>query len=59
MLECRSALQYGMFYSGTVKVTVQNFKRTHQDNWAEHQACFSEEELLELTNLLISPTYYA
>jgi proteasome activator subunit 4 len=48
-----------MFYSGTVKVTVQNFKRTHQDNWAEHQASFSEEELLELTNLLISPTYYA
>ena len=42
-----------------MKVSVQNFKRTHQDNWGEHRARFSEEQLLELTNLLISPTYYA
>ena len=39
----------------TVKKTLQSFKRTHQDNWAEHKAAFTEDQLTELTNLLVSP----
>ena len=37
----------------------QSFKRTHQDNWTEHKTAFTEDQLTELTNLLVSPSYYA
>jgi len=43
----------------TIKKTVQNWKRTHTDNWAEHCEAFTEDQLSELTNLLVSPSYYA
>ncbi len=43
----------------SVKKTLQEFKRTHQDNWQEHKQRFSEDELAVLTDLLVSPSYYA
>ena len=45
--------------SATIKKTVQNWKRTHTDNWTEHSAAFTEDQLTELTDLLVSPSYYA
>lgn len=43
----------------TVKKTLTDFKRTHQDNWQESKLKFSEDELSVLTDLLVSPSYYA
>ena len=40
-------------------VCCQDFKRTHQDNWAEHKQAFTEDQLAVLTDLLVSPSYYA
>jgi proteasome activator subunit 4 len=43
----------------TVKRVLQDFKRTHQDNWTEHKERFTEDQLNMLTDLLVSPSYYA
>jgi proteasome activator subunit 4 len=43
----------------TVKNTIKEFRRTHLDNWSEHRSKFTEEQLIVLTDLLVSPTYYA
>ncbi|CAG0916740.1 unnamed protein product [Notodromas monacha] len=43
----------------TIKTTLNNFKRTHLDNWQEHKLKFSEDQLGVLTDLLVSPSYYA
>ena len=43
----------------TIKDAFQEFKRTHQDNWQEHKLKFSEDQLVVMTDLLISPNYYA
>jgi len=43
----------------TIKKSLQSFKRTHQDNWTEHKEAFTEDQLIDLTNLLVSPSYYA
>ncbi|XP_038138502.1 proteasome activator complex subunit 4B [Cyprinodon tularosa] len=43
----------------TVKKTLSEFRRTHHDNWQEHRQCFTDDQLLVLTNLLVSPCYYA
>ena len=43
----------------TIKDCFQEFKRTHQDNWQEHKLKFSEDQLVVMTDLLISPNYYA
>jgi len=43
----------------TIKKSLQSFKRTHQDNWSEHKEAFTEDQLIDLTNLLVSPSYYA
>ena len=45
--------------SATIKKSLQSFKRTHQDNWSEHKEAFTEDQLIDLTNLLVSPSYYA
>ena len=42
-----------------IKATLQNFKRTHQANWQEHRLKFSEDQLSVMTDLLVSPNYYA
>ena len=43
----------------TIKKTLQDFKRTHQDNWQEHKLRFSDDQMAVLTDLLVSPSYYA
>ncbi|KAL4641227.1 proteasome activator complex subunit 4 [Arapaima gigas] len=43
----------------TVKKTLSNFRRTHHDNWQEHKQRFTDDQLLVLTDLLVSPCYYA
>jgi len=43
----------------TVKRVLQDFKRTHQDNWIEHKEKFTADQLTMLTDLLVSPSYYA
>ena len=43
----------------TIKDCFQEFKRTHQDNWDEHKLKFSEDQLSVMTDLLVSPNYYA
>ena len=45
--------------SATIKKSVQSWKRTHQDNWSQHKLAFNEDQLAEMTNLLVSPSYYA
>ncbi|KAF9193043.1 hypothetical protein BGZ51_004276 [Haplosporangium sp. Z 767] len=45
--------------STTVKKVFGDFKRTHQDTWHEDQKWFTAEELEVLSDMLISPSYYA
>lgn len=45
--------------STTVKKVFGDFKRTHQDSWHEDSKRFSQEELEVLSDMLISPSYYA
>ncbi|XP_062911944.1 proteasome activator complex subunit 4-like isoform X1 [Mobula hypostoma] len=43
----------------TVKKTLSNFRRTHHDNWQEHKQQFTDDQLVILADLLVSPCYYA
>eukprot|EP00051_Salpingoeca_urceolata_P016044 m.211609 g.211609 ORF g.211609 m.211609 type:complete len:64 (+) comp18575_c0_seq8:5907-6098(+) len=43
----------------TVRKTMSEFWRTHQDNWRDMKPSFTEEQLYSITDLLISPSYYA
>ena len=43
----------------TVTKTLSNFRRTHHDNWQDHKQMFTDDQLVTLTDLLISPNYYA
>jgi proteasome activator subunit 4 len=43
----------------TVRRTFGEFKRTHMDSWAAERLAFSEEELDAISELLVSPSYYA
>ncbi|XP_026870024.2 proteasome activator complex subunit 4A isoform X2 [Electrophorus electricus] len=43
----------------TVKKTLSDFRRTHHDNWQQHKQQFTDDQLLVLTDLLVSPCYYA
>ncbi|KAI8805465.1 hypothetical protein BJ742DRAFT_820531 [Cladochytrium replicatum] len=45
--------------STTVRKVFADFKRTHQDTWHEDSQKFDENQLSVLTDLLISPSYYA
>lgn len=42
-----------------VKKCMSNFKRTHLDSWEEHKTKFTEDQLVVLQDLLVSPNYYA
>ncbi|CAG8434329.1 1354_t:CDS:10 [Diversispora eburnea] len=42
----------------TVKKTFADFRRTHQDSWHEDMKQFTEDQLLMLSDMLISPSYY-
>jgi proteasome activator subunit 4 len=46
-------------FQATIKKTLQDFKRTHQDDWQEHKQKFTDDQLSVLTDLLVSPSYYA
>ncbi|KAF9423951.1 hypothetical protein BGZ94_008120 [Podila epigama] len=45
--------------STTVKKVFGDFKRTHQDSWHEDSKRFDPEQLEVLSDMLISPSYYA
>ncbi|CAG8478849.1 9710_t:CDS:10, partial [Acaulospora colombiana] len=42
-----------------VKKTFTDFRRTHQDTWHEDMKQFTEDQLSLLSDMLISPSYYA
>jgi len=44
---------------GTVKRCMSEFWRTHQDMWPVFKLQFDEYQLATLTELLVSPSYYA
>ncbi|KAJ2289711.1 Proteasome activator BLM10, partial [Coemansia sp. RSA 2706] len=43
----------------TVQRTFAEFRRTHMDTWHEDRKRFSSEQLEILTDMLVSPCYYA
>ena len=58
--DCTLALADGLFWmQPTVSKTFTDFRRTHQDNWHEDMQKFTEDQLSVLSDLLISPSYYA
>ncbi|XP_044747476.1 proteasome activator complex subunit 4-like [Coccinella septempunctata] len=42
----------------TIKKTICDFKRTHQDNWEIHKTQFTEDQLLIFQDLTVPPSYY-
>jgi len=42
-----------------VKKTLNEFRRTHHDSWHTHRQKFTDDQLTVLTDLLVSPSYYA
>jgi proteasome activator subunit 4 len=44
--------------AGVVRDVFMGFKHTHTDNWEAHKAAFTPEQLSDLVDLLVSPTYY-
>jgi len=52
-------LNSGFPLQTTAKNTLRDFWRTHQDMWEEHQDHFSPDQLDFLTQLQLSPSYYA
>ena len=42
-----------------IKKSFNEFKRTHQDNWQDHRAKFTEDQLVVINDLLVSQNYYA
>jgi len=44
---------------GTVRKMFLEFKFTHQETWDVDKLHFNEEDLYQITDLLISPSYYA
>ncbi|XP_022243744.1 proteasome activator complex subunit 4-like [Limulus polyphemus] len=43
----------------TIKKTLSNFRRTHHDSWRDHKLKFTDDQLAVITDLLVSPSYYA
>lgn len=42
----------------TIRTTINNFKRTHYENWSEHSRHFTSEQLCNLTDMTVSPNYF-
>eukprot|EP00112_Aurelia_sp_Birch-Aquarium-sp1_P004002 Seg1452.12 transcript_id=Seg1452.12/GoldUCD/mRNA.D3Y31 product="Proteasome activator complex subunit 4A" protein_id=Seg1452.12/GoldUCD/D3Y31 len=59
LLEVGEHLHDGNYVQATVKKTLSEFRRTHHDNWQEHKQKFKDDQLTVLTDLLVSPNYYA
>eukprot|EP00049_Salpingoeca_infusionum_P008909 m.148042 g.148042 ORF g.148042 m.148042 type:complete len:72 (-) comp14167_c0_seq13:5808-6023(-) len=45
--------------SSSARKALNDFWRTHQETWHTFKSQFTEDEQYMLTDLLISPTYYA
>ncbi|GAA6008845.1 hypothetical protein JCM10207_001745 [Rhodosporidiobolus poonsookiae] len=45
--------------STTVRSTLSDFKKSHQDSWTESQKAFTPEQLADLHDLLSGGSYYA
>ena len=43
----------------TVKKAISDFRRTHQDRWHDHVKQFTQDQLDLVSEVLISPSYYA
>ncbi|CAF4061497.1 unnamed protein product, partial [Rotaria sp. Silwood1] len=43
----------------SIKKALSEFRRTHHDSWHEHREKFTEDQLVILADILISPSYYA
>ncbi|CAF4873071.1 unnamed protein product, partial [Rotaria sp. Silwood1] len=43
----------------SIKKALSEFRRTHHDSWHEHREKFTEDQLVILADVLISPSYYA
>ncbi|XP_035710341.1 proteasome activator complex subunit 4A isoform X3 [Folsomia candida] len=43
----------------TIRKCLSDFRRTHHDNWAIHKTKFTEDQLCILTDIFVSPCYYA
>ncbi|CAF1638010.1 unnamed protein product [Adineta ricciae] len=43
----------------SIKKTLTEFRRTHHDSWHEHREKFTDDQLVILADVLISPNYYA
>jgi len=54
---CHRAVLYML--QMTVRKTLGTFKRTHLDSWHDHKQKFTDDQLVVLTELLVSPNYYA
>jgi proteasome activator subunit 4 len=44
---------------GVVTKAFADFKRTHQDNWAAHKERLTYEQQELISDMLISPSFYA
>lgn len=45
--------------STSTKTIFADFMRTHRDEWQAHKLAFSEDELERVSDLMVSPSYYA
>lgn len=58
-LDPRSVCNPGCVSQATIKKTLSNFRRTHHDTWRDHKVMFTDDQLAVITDLLVSPSYYA
>ncbi|CAF3884238.1 unnamed protein product [Rotaria sordida] len=58
MLLCEHLYDPHVIQQSTQKC-LSEFRRTHYDSWHEHQENFTEDQLLILTDVFISHSYYA
>jgi proteasome activator subunit 4 len=45
--------------SASTRKLFADFMRTHRDEWSVHKRAFSEDELECVSELMVSPSYYA
>ena len=43
----------------SVRLCLSDFKRTHYDNWQQHKQHFTTDQLDIISDVLLSPSYYA
>jgi len=45
--------------STTIRKAASEFKKTHQDTWHRDQLAFDEDQLQNLSTMLVGTSYYA